>query len=99
MKTIPLSEAKDHLSRYVARVRSGESVRILVRGVPVADLVPVGAGSDAPADEEAELEELERLGVIRRGRGSVPKEIFRPGPRARGRPLSELIIEERRSGR
>lgn len=91
-----LSEVKDGLSRYVERVRRGDRVRILVRGVPAADLVPV---PDAGTDPDPSLAELERAGVIRRGRGGVPAEILRPGPRGRGRPLSRDLIDERRSGR
>ncbi len=38
MKVVNLSEAKNNLSRYVEQARRGERVRILVRGVPVAQL-------------------------------------------------------------
>ena len=97
MKVIKLSEAKAQLSRYVDFVRRGGRVRILVRDVPSADLVAVGSDEPEGADDAALLA-LERRGWIRRG-GSAPRELLRPGPRARGKPLSDLVVEERRSGR
>jgi hypothetical protein len=50
-------------------------------------------------DEEARLADLERRGIIRRGRGGIESGILKPGPRPGGRPTSDLLIEERRSGR
>jgi prevent-host-death family protein len=50
MKMVSLSEAKANLSRHVERVRHGESLRIQVRGVPVAELVPVTEGAQGDAD-------------------------------------------------
>ncbi|MFZ0732714.1 MAG: type II toxin-antitoxin system prevent-host-death family antitoxin [Candidatus Sulfotelmatobacter sp.] len=40
MKTVGAFEAKTHLNELLKRVSKGESVRITVRGVPVAKLVP-----------------------------------------------------------
>jgi prevent-host-death family protein len=100
MAVAKLSDVKNDLSRFVARVRRGERVRILVRGVAVAEIVPIEAPeqTDDPADE-GRLGDLERRGVIRRGQGGLERDILRPGPRPKGRPTSELAIEERRSGR
>lgn len=90
MRIEKLSDAKNNLSRLVDRVRRGERVRIVVRGVPVADLVPI---EDAP--EDAHLEALERRGVIRRGKGGLAELLLRPGPRAKGRPTSQVVIDDR----
>ena len=101
MRVANLTDAKNDLSRLVERVRRGERVRILVRGVPAADLVPVGSGA-APADqggEEAELAELERRGVIRRGSGRVPASLAGPGPRVKGGSAVAALLDERRRGR
>jgi antitoxin (DNA-binding transcriptional repressor) of toxin-antitoxin stability system len=73
MHQAKLSKIKNELSRYVALARKGQSVRIMVRGVAAADLVPIGDEPDAKP---------------------IP-ELLLPGPRARGRALSEQIIEER----
>jgi|SRR5450432_3421743 antitoxin (DNA-binding transcriptional repressor) of toxin-antitoxin stability system len=96
MKIANLARAKDDLSRYVEYVRRGGKVRILVRGVPAADLVPVRQPS--PTDDDAELAELERLGILRRGSGGVSRELLKPGPRLRGKPSSVTIREERDKG-
>jgi len=93
-----LSDVKNNLSRYVERVRHGERIRILVRGVPVADLVPVHEGL-ASADDRANLDELERRGLIRRGTVRLDPQLFEPGPAAKGKPLSAYLLEERAEGR
>jgi len=51
MEKAKLSDVKNGLSRYVEKVRKGARVRILVRGVAVADLVQV-----EHADEDADIE-------------------------------------------
>lgn len=40
MKTVNLAEAKAHLSELVEQAAAGETVQILRRGKPVAQLVP-----------------------------------------------------------
>jgi prevent-host-death family protein len=91
MKTAKLSEIKDKLSAYVSMVRDGERVRITVRGVPVADLVPI----ELDPDDEERLAELERRGVIRRGSGELDPMLFKPGPKVQGSPSDDLIRERR----
>jgi prevent-host-death family protein len=97
MKVATLSHAKDDLSRYVAYVRRGGRVRILVSGVPAADLVPV-AGSTAAAPSEEDLSDLERFGVLKLGTGGIPPEILRAGPKLRGEPSSATVARERSGG-
>jgi prevent-host-death family protein len=99
MAAAKLSDVKNDLSRYVARARRGERIRILVRGVPVAEIGPIVSTHEGDDDEEARLADLERRGIIRRGSGGLEKGILKPGPRPRGRATSDLLIEERRSGR
>jgi prevent-host-death family protein len=65
MKTATISQAKDRLSQYVQLVERGETVLILRRDKPVAQLVPVSADRSKSAQR---LVELERLGVLRRAR-------------------------------
>ena len=98
MKMVSLSEAKAHLSRHVERVRHGESVRIQVRGVPVAELVPIGTESFHGAND-GDLRALERAGLIRRGHGRLPGVILRPGPPVRGRSVAATLLDERRASR
>jgi prevent-host-death family protein len=98
MKMVSLSEAKAHLSRHVERVRHGESVRIQVRGVPVAELVPISTDSSDQSDD-GDLRALERAGLIRRGHGRVPVLIFKPGPPVHGRSVTATLLDERRASR
>ncbi len=102
MKVANLADVKNDLSRFVAQVRRGGRVRILVRGVPAADLVPVGSEAGASHDDAALLLELEKLGLVRRGSAVSPAEerqLARPGPRVRGRRAVEALLAERRAGR
>jgi prevent-host-death family protein len=102
MKVAKLADVKNDLSRYVAQVRRGARVRILVRGVPAADLVPIETHASASEGDDHELDELERLGLVRRGRGLAARELReleRPGPRVRGLRAVAGLIEERRGRR
>lgn len=93
MISVGVAELKAKLSHFLARVRNGSEVLVTDHGRPVARIVPV-------TDPEAEIDELERAGLIRRGTGELPKNFFdRPLPRISGPPLSQTIIEERREGR
>lgn len=102
MKVANLTDVKDELSSYVERARRGESVRIMVRGVPAADLVPIGvarSGREAEASwPDEELAQLERLGVIRRGAKAGPGVLDRPGPRLKKGDAVAALIAERRGG-
>jgi len=97
MKVANLTEVKDELSRYVECARRGERVRILVRGTPVADLVPVGEQAEEPGEgwTQEELSDLERKGVVRRGSGVIHAELSKPGPAVKRADAVRALIEER----
>jgi prevent-host-death family protein len=86
-----IRELRQNLSRYLERVKAGETIEVTERGKIVAALVP-------RADREDELAALERGGLtITRARldfgslGPIPK-------RKQGqRPLTE-VLEEMRAG-
>lgn len=96
MKTASVTEAKNQLSALLDRVRAGESVLILDRGVPVARLEPVVGDTDVAG----RISRLERAGVLKRGKGKIPLEmILRPGPPLpQGVSAVEALLDERRSG-
>ena len=97
MKKASISEAKNRLSALLDRVRAGETILILDRGTPVAQLGPPHAASD---DER--LARLERAGIVRRGSGQpLPLERLATGdvPPEGYAGLVEAVIEERREGR
>ena len=97
MNTATITEAKNRLSALIDRVRSGESILILDRGVPVARLEPVAS----VPDPTGRLRRLQRAGVIRVGEGAPPLDILRTPPPALapGSSAVEVLLEERRSAR
>jgi prevent-host-death family protein len=97
VNTATITEAKNRLSALIDRVRSGESILILDRGVPVARLEPVAAFPDPTG----RLRRLERAGVIRVGDAAPPLDLMRaPAPTMPpGASSVEALLQERRSGR
>lgn len=90
-----MAELKNGLSRYLAHVKRGGSVLVLERDRPVARLVPISGVSSKSGDRR--LTELERLGLVRRGRGGRSELLRRPPIRVKGSVLKDLLAE-RRSG-
>lgn len=97
MKTATITEAKNGLSALIDRVRGGESVLILDRGVPVARLEPVAASSDPTG----RLRRLERAGIVRVGTSAPPLRLLRTRAPdlSPGSSAVDTLLEERRSGR
>ena len=101
MKMVSLSEAKANLSRYVESAKQGTRVRILIREVPAADLVPIEAESQEKSSELDEyIKRLEKGGLIKRGRGRIPMLVLKPGPALKSKASAvESFLKERYSGR
>ena len=79
MARIGAYDAKTHLPRLIERVRRGERITITRRGVPVAELVPVG---DTQARTSAQA--VAALRRFRRGRrldGLKLREVIETGRR------------------
>jgi len=92
MKTATISEAKNHLSELLVRVKRGETVLILDRDRPVARLEPVGRYDDA--DDDGRLEDLERRGIIRRPKRRPGKNLLAtlpPAPRVEADVVAALL--------
>jgi prevent-host-death family protein len=97
MRSASISEAKNKLSALLDRVRAGETILILDRGIPVAQLVPANEVSD-----DARMARLERAGVIRppKRRGHAPSRLAQPPPGpAGGTGALEGLLQERRESR
>lgn len=98
MKKASLSDLKNQISRYLDYVKHGETVLVLDRNVPVAELKPVTRESSS-----GKLVALERKGVIRLGSGKIPERFFKEklsGKRARKRArILDALLEEREKGR
>jgi prevent-host-death family protein len=92
--TVGISELKNKLSAYLDKVRAGETVLVLDRGVPVAELTPV---SDMSDDER--IARLVRKGIARPPKGPPPLHLLDEAPPAAGARVLEALLEERREGR
>jgi len=99
VRVVTITEAKNRLSALLDQVRAGETVLIVDRDVPVARLI--SALAERPDDLDGRLARLERAGIIRRGTGTVAREILdQPPPKPRGGASAvAALLEERRSGR
>lgn len=85
--TLGVRQLRDRLTMYLRRVREGESLLVVDRGVPVARISPVTRGLKG-------LEELVARGVVRWS-GGKPGGSEHP-PKVRGKPVSDIVIEGRR---
>jgi len=86
-----IRELRQNLSRYVERVKAGETIEVTEHGRLVAALVP-------RADREEPLAELERRGLtVTRPSVDLTSLAAIPARGAGQRPLSE-VLEELRSG-
>ena len=89
MSEVGVRELKNQLSRYLKRVQEGEEITVTERGRSVARLLPVIA-----SDLKKDLEPLLGKGAVRWG-GGKPRGTSRR-PVIQGRPLSEMVVEDRR---
>lgn len=94
MRRANIGELKAHLSRYLDHVRGGETVVVVDRAQPIARIVPFAAVSGSQAEDDDRLAGLERRGVLRRGRGQLPKWLGKRRPaRVKGSVLADLLAE------
>jgi prevent-host-death family protein len=98
MRVATITEAKNRLSALLDHVRSGESVLIVDRGIPVARLE---SAVTLEGDSEGRLARLERTGAVRAANTAPPTEMLlqRPPRLRRGASGVQAVIEERRAGR
>jgi antitoxin (DNA-binding transcriptional repressor) of toxin-antitoxin stability system len=95
MKEAKISEVKNQLSRYLALVRRGETVRILDRDLPIAQIVPIRQPTEGRSAGSEALAEMERKGLIRRGSGRLDKEILDADPPGKPSGVLAALLEER----
>lgn len=98
MKKASVSEAKNHLSAILRQVREGETYLIVDHGKPVARIEPLSKKSEEGDQRRADLE---RRGILRRGRGPVREEIVQNHPPRLPENVSAVavLLDERESGR
>jgi antitoxin (DNA-binding transcriptional repressor) of toxin-antitoxin stability system len=97
MKYAKIGELRDGLSRYIDEVREGTEILVLDRDRPVARIVPAGGASPAPGGDAKRLLDLERRGLLRRGKGRYPAVLKGQPVKVRGSVLADLR-SERESG-
>lgn len=87
MIEVGVRELKNSLSRYLRRIREGETVVVTDRGEPIARIIPVGVPDGI-------------AGLLAQGRITWSGETFVPPrkapPLAPGPPLADYIAEDRR---
>jgi prevent-host-death family protein len=98
MHVATITEAKNQLSALIDRVRGGESVLIVDRGIPVARLESAVTGS---ADADGKIARLERAGAVRAaGKPPATDVLSRTPPRPRREASAvRVLLDERREGR
>ena len=86
MKQVRIAELKARLSQYLRTVRRGESLAVMDRDTPIAQIVPVHEGS--------------RLRVRTPAPGApAPGRVPLPKPAKLGVDVVQLLLEERQSHR
>lgn len=88
MLSIGVRELRQHASRWLERVKAGESITVTDRGRPVARLVPVG---------DRGLQQLIDDGLARPGEGDgdVIARLKAEGGPTKGDPLSDRVADLR----
>ncbi len=98
MKNARISELRDSLSEYLARVRKGETVIVYDRDTPIARIEPIAAAPELGVPDW--VIEAEKRGIMSppKVRGGAPLNVnpVKVDPRF---SLLEALLEERRSGR
>jgi prevent-host-death family protein len=93
MITVGVREFKNRATELLRLVESGKEEVVVTRhSKPVARLVVVSKA--APDSQEAILDRLHALGIVRKGDGKPFNKNWKP-IKARGKPGSQIIIEER----
>lgn len=91
MRTVGIRELKAKLSAFVRLAQDGELIVVTQRGRPVVELRAIEPETD---DRQALLDDLERRGLLSPGSGRPP--MLSAPVESRGRPLAEVVSEDRR---
>ena len=100
MKSTTITDLRTHLSRYLDAVRSGQTIEIRDRKVPIARIVPITAAtSAAEGDLPPWVERLRRNGGARIGSLKKIPAHLRRLPKGPDTGVVDALIDERRTGR
>lgn len=93
MRKVGSREFRSRMGQYLQAVRKGQTLIITDRGKAVAQVAPAVEKGPAANTLEERLKELDAQALIRLAKGRLRK--FRAA-RSRGKPASQMIIEDRR---
>jgi prevent-host-death family protein len=93
-RTTSVVQLKSRLSEYLRIVKAGHEVVITERGVPVARVVPL----DDAERKSTRRARLARAGLLKAGRGKLPKWFLQPPAGAPSGVLDALLAERREGG-
>ena len=99
MTTAKIADLKNNLSRYLKRVQAGETIRVLDRDLPVAEIIPYHRSE---GDFPHHLAELEKAGLVRRGPlfgKPFPKSWLREPRPGKGAGVLDALLEDRAKDR
>lgn len=95
MQMVGVRDLKDQLTHYLSMVKKGENVVVTDRGNPIAILHSLDK-TEATASPEEKLASLAKRGIIRLPTGRKKLDLETKAVAAKGKPMSEIVIEERR---
>lgn len=95
MQMVGVRKLKDHLTHYLSLVKEGENVVVTDRGNPVAILHSLDI-TEVTATPDEKLASLAKRGIIRLPSGKQKFDLTTKAFAVKGKPLSEIVIEERR---
>lgn len=95
MQMVGVRELKDHLTHYLSMIKRGENVVVTDRGNPIAILHSLDK-TEVTATPEEKLASLAKRGLIRLPSGGKKIDLTTRAVIVKGKPLSEVVIEERR---
>jgi len=98
MKKAAIAELKDNLARYLERVKDGETVLVVDRNQPIAQIIPLRKTARRAASGNGRLARLERKGLIRRGSSEPDQWLVKHRPVNVSGSVLQDLLDERRSG-
>ncbi len=95
MTQATVAEVKSHLDRYLSLVRKGTVVRIMDRNSAIAELVPMPRPATDRRGDIAQLDNLEKSGVIRRGTNRMARELLDKDPPGAPCGVLDALLSDR----
>ena len=97
MQTAAISKLKASLSEYLSIVKAGEDIIITERGKPIARITAIDRDISQISPH---LLTLERSGLVKIGKGNLPKDIWRSRrPKDEDGAALAALLEEREEAR